>query len=307
MNIEKVDILMACYNGEKYLRNQILSLQQQTHNNWHLYIRDDGSTDNTLEIIQEFLKDPRVTLIKDNKKSLGCAKNFKELFKYSTADYVICCDQDDIWFEKKIEILYKYAVEKFKESIPCLVYCDGYGYLSDTGQINIFSISKLHAKKINEFLFFNAGYQGCSILMNKKLAGMFNLYCKDFFMHDNIISLIAHTFGEVYFLPKKLMLYRQHSRNVTGNIKESSLIKKAIFDNHPLVSKEHFKEKKCFFEYYQESMDLKVKRYFEIYFDIVTVNNFFYSIYLVRKYGFKFGQFRYRLYFKIIFRPMLKR
>jgi len=102
-----VDILMATYNGEKYIKNQLLSLQQQTFSDWNLLIRDDGSTDNTLDIIQEFKKhDSRIKIIEtDGVKGRGPGRNFLELTKCSLSKYVIFCDQDDIWFEKKLELL----------------------------------------------------------------------------------------------------------------------------------------------------------------------------------------------------------
>jgi len=109
-----IDILMATYNGEKYIENQILSLQQQTHKNWILYIRDDGSTDSTLEILENFSKnDNRIKIIKDSLGcNLGAGKNFLTLTKYSLSEYVIFCDQDDIWFERKLELLLKFMLEK---------------------------------------------------------------------------------------------------------------------------------------------------------------------------------------------------
>ena len=102
-----VDILMATYNGGKYLRNQLLSLQQQTHKDWILWVRDDGSTDDTMVILLEFAEsDDRIKIVgKTRGERLGPGGNFLGLTKYSTADYVIFCDQDDIWFEKKLEIL----------------------------------------------------------------------------------------------------------------------------------------------------------------------------------------------------------
>lgn len=305
MKKERIDILLACYNGERYIRNQLLSLQQQTHNNWHLYIRDDGSTDNTLNIINEFVSiDSRITLITDNKKKLGPALNFKELFKYSSANYVICCDQDDIWFEKKIESLLREALEKFEQDKPCIVYCDGYGYDSLKGIITIESISTLHATTLNEFLFFNAGYQGCSILMNKELASMFNEYNQAFYMHDNIISLLAHTFGKVFFIPDKLMLYRQHEKNVTGNIKKRSLYTKIFKERRPIISEPHLQEKQNFYKNYIESLDLNTRRIFDAYFRFSKSNNLITNIYILYKYNFKLGQCKYRLYLKLLLRPV---
>lgn len=256
---EKIDILLASYNGAQYIRNQILSLQQQTHNNWHLYIRDDGSTDDTLKIIQEFMSiDSRITLIKDDKSGLGAALNFKELFNYTTADYAIFCDQDDIWFEKKLELLLQDAKEKFSVNLPCMVYCDGYGYDTDTGSISIQSIAATYTTTLKSFLFFNGGRQGCSTLFNKKAAKMLKDYNgSDVYMHDSLMSMTCYSFGQVFFLPKKLMLYRQHSGNVTGNMPTTSYDKlKLNLVDCPIgvLDERVYRERKEFLSIYQAQL-----------------------------------------------------
>lgn len=307
MQEEKIDILLACYNGEKYIYNQILSLLQQTHTNWHLYIRDDGSSDNTLNIINEFIdQDDRITLIKDDKKGLGAALNFKELFNYITSEYAICCDQDDIWFEKKLELLLNKAKSEFSREAPCMVYCDGYGYDSTEGIISHETISSLQANDLSEFIFFNGGYQGCSILFNKKLAEYFINYKAPFYMHDDIISLIAFTFGKAYFLPKKLMLYRQHGNNVTGNMTKDSVFKRALYSEHPVITKIHLKEKQDFYQNYSQVIDEKNKEVFNAFFKIAFSKNLLKKLWLTYQYRFSLGQYRLRLFLKLIMKPTLK-
>ncbi len=202
-----VDILMATYNGDKYLRNQLLSLQQQTHTDWVLWIRDDGSTDGTLAIIEAFARaDARIRYIaEDSGKGLGVGRNFLGLAKYATAEYAIYCDQDDIWFEKKLEILLDYAAKNFDVLLPCCVYCDAYGYSDQDGVITIPSISRLHAHNLEEFLFFNSGYQGCSLLFNRTLCNMLTTYKAEYIhMHDDVISLLGHVFRKSVLCPKML-------------------------------------------------------------------------------------------------------
>ena len=200
-----VDILMATYNGGKYLRNQLLSLQQQTHEDWILWVRDDGSTDDTMVILLEFAKsDSRIKIVEGaNRQRLGPGRNFMRLTKYSTADYVVFCDQDDIWFEKKLEFLVDFAEKNFDGAIPCLVYCDAHGYSDADGIITIDGVSQYHANSLREFLFFNGGYQGCSMLFNRRLCIMAAEYRANYyFLHDDVVALLAHSFGDVYFLPK---------------------------------------------------------------------------------------------------------
>lgn len=249
-----VSILMATYNGEKYLRNQLLSLQQQTLQEWSLWIKDDGSTDATISIINDFCAlDSRIQQAPSSYENIGPGKAFFSLLPYTHTPYTIFCDQDDIWFEKKLEELVAYAHSKLNNQQPGFVYCDGHAYSDALGVITSQSISHLHASTLNEFLFFNAGYQGCSILFNQPLAVMAQNYTADFYMHDDIISLLGHAFGNVHFLSKSLMLYRQHDTNVTGKTAGKILdMAKGFFRrNASVLSPRHYDEKKNFFAFYE--------------------------------------------------------
>lgn len=304
-----VDILMATYNGSKYLRNQILSLQQQTYSDWRLLVCDDGSTDDTREIVDAFSsQDPRIVVIeKDSKEKLGAAKNFLMLTRYASAKYVIFCDQDDLWFEKKIELLVEYAERNFEIDLPALVYCDGYGYSDSKGLIVCDSISKVHASSLREFLFLNAGYQGCSCLFNRSLCEMAAGYQSDaYYMHDDVVSLLAHCFGNVHFLPKNLMLYRQHSENVTGNIRLGLLqnIRRVFLDRYPVLSNPHYFEKVDFFRCYEHQMSDKNRALFRAYIAFPKLN-LVKRLLLLVKHGFSLGGSSLRLFLKALFRTPL--
>ena len=98
----KIEILMATYNGEKYIEEQIDSIINQTYTNWELLIRDDKSKDNTASIIEEYeKKDSRIKLLRDEKGNLGFVKNFEELLKNSQKDFIMFSDQDDIGNQTK--------------------------------------------------------------------------------------------------------------------------------------------------------------------------------------------------------------
>ena len=94
----KVNIVLSTYNGEKFLSEQIESIQAQTFTDWQLLIRDDGSTDKTLDIITAYtLKDERIHWIdEDERKNLGVINSFYKLIKHDVADYYFFCDQDDV-------------------------------------------------------------------------------------------------------------------------------------------------------------------------------------------------------------------
>ena len=137
MRNETVTILMATYNGSAHIENQILSLQQQKYKDWMLYIRDDGSSDNTVEIIKRLQSiDHRIHLVEDEIKGLGPGRNFLSIVKYSRSDYTIYCDQDDIWLENKISEMVKYSDECGVNisNQPSIVYADGYAFFDETGE-----------------------------------------------------------------------------------------------------------------------------------------------------------------------------
>jgi rhamnosyltransferase len=301
-----VDILMATYNGERYLSNQLLSLQQQTYKDWTLWIRDDGSTDDTTFMLRKFAKsDRRIKIIEEScGQHLGPGRNFLSLTKCSTADYVIFCDQDDIWFEKKLEILADFAEKNFDADIPCLVYCDAYGYSDTEGIITADGIYRYHAKTLREFLFFNGGYPGCSILFNRRLCIIAAEYRANYYyLHDDVVSLLAHSFGRVYFLPKRLMLWRQHASNVTG-LDLRSCIRRVIKKNAYVLGANHYKEKESFYNAYKDDLDEDARQLFAAYIAFPK-ETLLKRIVSITRHGFSIGGSKLTLIFKtIIWRPI---
>lgn len=264
----KINIIMATYNGENYIENQILSLLQQTYKNWQLIIHDDGSTDKTLEIIRLYMeKDERIKLIEDNIIGLKVGKNFLHALKESTADYVVFADQDDIWLENKLEELITTMLKKEKnQDIPCLVYCDAYVWNLENGIQDVSVAGKVNSN-LSDFIMLNGGYQGCSIMINKKLIELTKNYQGIIYHHDDLVSLLAHTFGKVYFIPKKLMLYRQHNLAVTGNKNFKRNIFYKLFNNAGyVISSKHYDAKLAFYNLYKLDMTDDAREIFEEYF-----------------------------------------
>lgn len=303
-----VDVLMATYNGERYLRNQLLSLQQQTYEDWILWVRDDGSTDDTAFILRKFAEsDSRIKIIEaDSGQRLGPGRNFLGLAKYSTADYVIFCDQDDIWFEKKLEFMVEFAEKNFNADIPCLVYCDAYGYSDAEGVITIDGIYRNHPKSLREYLFVNGGYQGCSMLFNRRMCLIAAEYRGDYYyMHDAVVSLLAFCFGRVYFLPKKLMLWRQHSSNVSGNLLDIRSYSKRIFNNNSYVlNANHYTERESFYNAYKDDLDDDARQLIAAYLSFPK-KTLLKRIILILSNGFSIGGNKLKLIIKtFIWRPI---
>ena len=231
MENKKIDILMATYNGEKYLAEQLDSIINQTYHNWNLLIRDDSSTDRTLEIIQDYQKkDNRIKLLKDNKGNLGIVRNFEELLKSSESEFIMFSDQDDIWVENKL-VMYLKMIEKIKNK-GFMIHSDA--ILFDKNKSNILKDTFISEKAINrglENVFFNYFVQGATILISKEIKNFILPFPKEVYLHDRYIHLISELFFERIFVNKALIYYRQHGDNQIGaknTIRE--LLSKRYFD-----------------------------------------------------------------------------
>lgn len=214
----KVNILMATYNGEKFLAQQIESIQKQTFKEWNLLIRDDGSSDKTCDIIRNFTaKDSRIRFINENEHhNLGVIKSFFTLVNYEVADFYFFSDQDDVWLPEKLSVSLEAA--KHKESdVPLLVYTD----LKVVNQeLNILQDSMIRAQShhANTTLLpelTENTVTGGTMMINHALAEKW-FTPNDILMHDWFLALLAASLGEIIYLDLPTQLYRQHDNNVLG-------------------------------------------------------------------------------------------
>ncbi|MDO4731239.1 MAG: glycosyltransferase family 2 protein, partial [Clostridia bacterium] len=174
-----VDILMATYNSEKYIKEQLDSILSQTIANWRLVIRDDCSSDNTLEILKAYeAKYPEHIFVHQAKTNSGGAdKNFFELINYALYDYVMFCDQDDVWENNKVELSLKkiLALEQQYGNIPLLVHCDAKVVDDELNLISnsLFDFEQLSKTNtsINKLIAQN-NVTGCTMMVNKTLLDM---------------------------------------------------------------------------------------------------------------------------------------
>lgn len=223
MKDRKVVILMATYNGEAYLREQLDSLLNQTYKNLEIVIRDDGSKDKTKDIIKEYAdRFHNIEMLCNNQTNLGAMGNFFELIKKAPeSDYYALCDQDDVWDKDKISI----AVNKLEEidkggynsDIP-YVYC-GAKNITDS-ELNVEYVSSFSNPRPswNNALVENI-CTGCTCVINKKVADMINEYTPvNSVMHDWWIYLIGTAFGKVVYDTVPHIYYRQHGSNEYGDV-----------------------------------------------------------------------------------------
>ena len=266
MENKKIDILMATYNGEKYLVEQLDSIINQTYHNWNLLIRDDNSTDKTLEIIQNYhKKDKRIKILKDNKGNLGIVRNFEELLKSSESEFIMFSDQDDIWVENKLDMYLK-MIEKIKNK-GFMIHSDA--ILFDKNKSNILKDTFISKKAINkglENVFFNYFVQGATILISKEIKNFILPFPKEVYLHDRYIHLISELFFERIFVNKALIYYRQHGDNQIG-------AKNTVRE---LLSKRYFDERdrqliKVIYNKYGSLLTEDKKKLIEEYFKITDI------------------------------------
>ena len=226
----KIEILLATYNGEKYVGEQIDSIINQTYRNWILLIRDDNSKDNTLKILKEYeKKDNRIKVIEEKKGNLGFVKNFEELLKNSKEDWVMFSDQDDYWLENKIE-KYVAILNTSSEDIlkkPMLIHSNSFICDDNLEIIKDEFINSKIANKYNEDDFYFAYFvQGSTVLINRTIIDLALPFSKNVTVHDRYFHLLAEFLGKRIFINESLIKYRQHSNNKIGA--KTSIISKIL-------------------------------------------------------------------------------
>lgn len=224
MKSEQIAILMATYNGEKYLREQIESLLSQNFEAWHLYIHDDGSNDTTISILNEYSEryPEKISILTYPPYGSAC-RNFLSLIDRVNADYYMFCDQDDIWLKDKISV----ELDRIKEieytfpQKPIIINTD----LTVTdANLNIIhssfwryaNIKHTFVKSFKDLAAVNVA-TGCTMLFNKSAKLCIHKPYDKAIMHDAWLTLsVVACGGLLFFIDKPTILYRQHGKNTLG-------------------------------------------------------------------------------------------
>ncbi|WP_456400759.1 glycosyltransferase family 2 protein [Persephonella sp.] len=224
---------MATYNGEKFIREQIESILGQTYKNWQLIIHDDGSKDNTKEIIKHYVeKYPKNIILIDDRITFGNAKdNFNHLIGKALNDYcfnyIMFSDQDDVWIPEKIEL----SINKIREieanlpsNTPILLFTDMIICDESLNEISssLWKYQKINPRKtaLNRLLIKNVAW-GCSILINKSLVEIAYPIPKNAIMYDWWLALVASIYGKIIYIDKPTVMYRRHAANDSKLEKDS--------------------------------------------------------------------------------------
>lgn len=232
MQQARIDILMATYNGGQFLAQQLDSIFNQTFTDFKIIVRDDGSTDDTLDILSNYqqLYPNKIVILQDTLKNLGPCQNFGTLMQHSTAPYSAFCDQDDIWLSQKLEknIALLQAIENEDKQTPCLIFSDMQS-IDDNDNLlhsSVWEWLHLHPEytSLNRLLVQNIPH-GCTMLFNKALREITLPLPSEAILHDHWLMLTVSLFGKTRFSRETLVQLRSHTGNVTRNIHTSTKAK----------------------------------------------------------------------------------
>lgn len=213
--MDNVVVLLSTYNGEKFLREQIDSVLNQKDVNVQIIVRDDGSSDATIDILNEYKQSGKIVFYTgENKRT---AQSFMDLvYSSPDSDYYAFCDQDDYWLPDKLSI----GVEKIKaetDDVPILYY--GMPRIVDE-KLNPLYEDPPVCETMTTFnsCLVNSKATGCTMVFNRKLCELLKSSHPDYvLMHDAWAHKVCLAMdGKVIFDPDVHILYRQHGGNVVG-------------------------------------------------------------------------------------------
>ena len=214
----KCSVAIATYNGEKYIREQLLSILNQTVPVDEIVVSDDGSKDNNLNIIKEF-HDSRIVIYEES--HLGVKQNFGNAIAKTTGDIIFLADQDDVWEKDKVKII-KNFFQKEKNTLIVHNASIVDEELKDIKPYDIYSWRKSGRGFLKNII--KNSYVGCCMAFKKELKKYILPIPDNIEMHDQWIGLINEKkLGKTLFIPDKLIKYRRHNNN-TSEMKRHSLI-----------------------------------------------------------------------------------
>lgn len=230
-NQPEIEILLATYNGERFLREQIDSILAQNYANWRVLARDDGSTDGTVSIFKEYEErlPGRFRMLPESAGTGHPKWNFLQLMEASTSEYICFADQDDVWLPQKLTLTMQ-AMGRLEarrgKNIPLLAFTD-LRVVDENLTTIADSLWKLHClnpRQVNHFarLLGQNVVTGSTVMANRRLVELALRMPEEADMHDSWVALVASAFGAGEAVPVQTVLYRQHGGNMLGAIEMQS-------------------------------------------------------------------------------------
>ena len=315
-----VTVLLCTYNGAAYVRAQLQSILDQTVQDLHVVVSDDGSTDETLEIVEAMAAahPGRITILRQDPPTGSAQRHFLKLLveqAYDVADYIMLSDQDDVWLPDKVE---KTLARMQADEAACraageahasiLVHCDSRIVDRALREIapSFVAYQKMTPSRCQlQQLLVQNNVVGGAIMMNRALAERITEIPAHCVMHDQWIALVASAFGHIDFVPESLYLYRQHGDNVLGAGKGSRIMEilgrfgigrkdgktKAEMDAHSQsVYREMFLQAECFRSCFDAELSARQKQLLDE-FTAIPKRNRLGKICTILRYGFTYNLF----------------
>jgi glycosyltransferase involved in cell wall biosynthesis len=298
---------MATYNGGRYLDEQIKSIFDQTETNWRLIIRDDCSNDNTKFIIRNYAEryPEKIFVLENNGEKLGACQNFARLLEHSSANYIMFCDQDDIWLPNKIAVTLEKMSEMEEalgEKTPLMVHTDMKVVDENLDPIaesfwQLLRLKPANGNKLNRLVLQNVP-SGCAMMINKSLRDTAAPIPREAVMHDWWLCLVAAAFGKTGYLQIPTVLYRQHGMNVCGagnrfsiqmmrKILTSKSRQKLNINRNETIEKSQ-KQAAAFLVRYDSALPDNIKIILRTFL-VIKQKGFFVRRYYILRYGYFYG------------------
>lgn len=241
-SLPAIDILLATYNGARFLPEQLASLAAQTHSNWRVILRDDGSSDGSEQIVRRWARagGHDLVVLEDGRRNLGAKGNFAALLEASDAPYFACCDQDDVWLPDKLALMLarlREAEAGLPAGTPVLAYSDLQVVDECLRQVSpsfraYASLRQPRAGRAVIDLMTQNVVTGCALLGNAALRAKALPIPDEAMMHDWWLAMVCATAGRLVEISETTVLYRQHGKNAIGAVRWTSiaLAKSLVFN-----------------------------------------------------------------------------
>lgn len=246
-----VDIVMSVYNGERFLKEMLDSIAAQTFTDWHLVIRNNGSTDSTSAIINSFISEftNKVTLIDSPTNEKFIPLSFGDALNHAKSQYLMYADGDDVWLADKVKMAVEsitQAEKSYGVETPILVHTD---LILVDEKLSVISNSMWKSQSLDpkrnslNQVIMHSNACGNTFIFNRALYNLITPIPHGCIMHDYWTTCIAACFGKIVAIPSGSILYRQHGANscgayalnvasIIGKLKNINRIKKSLLDKY---------------------------------------------------------------------------
>lgn len=227
---ESISVVLATYNGEKFIAEQVRSILAQTHPVDELIIVDDRSTDHTIEILNELLAStPMKVEIHVNEVNLGVVKNFEKGMDLSHGDIIFTSDQDDVWRADKVEVM----VKLFEQNPDCLLAFSNAKLVNEHREpfaYPLWEVSRVRPEYFDQKRYYDELLKkrvvtGATMALRRRLFELTRPFPLDTWLHDGWLAINAPLYGDIAVSRETLIEYRQHTGNVLGASKQNIIEK----------------------------------------------------------------------------------